>query len=684
MKTQSLPNQPTTKKRDSGTWYGLTGSHTSSKSSFASGEEKPQLVGNRTSVPAPASKSSPKLHIAISPTDKNEVAAASKALIAGQLVSPKTFLKTESLTSPPAKCPTPKPRTSKVSPIPDISKSDDNVFEDFPINRLSPVSNDLKKSAFRRYSNDSSDSELLTRDVDGNHSLTRKLVRIDSRDSLTMKRRKIHRRSSSLTDKATSRNNSLDKWSTSTPSKSDFESSLKSLRSTSNSTENLPEPFMEALFHKAKSEEVLKHEITRSNEALLSDLAPPPQKETLQERAARILGLNSEHLYRAKEKEDADRSLLFGNLQDNRECLSDEQSSTKSVASNKSQEEGKSRINDTPTEAVPLRDLNEAEGQNSESFSISITESLLNKVQDKIEILNVDHEVASNSSGDVSTLSDDSTPESTLLLPVPDAEYLIEVSDSVLEETSVPCRVKPHEELSHPAAKEYQLPDHISPQHDAALLSAPTAAQVSIAASYADSIYDRVPTSTENFNVSELSDDATETDSLEQSARFQRLISNSSNSDSNEQDIRCLTASLQTDPRLPGSPVPVAPFSAPLTPDEVGIVMQLLNSNDEDGRTRDRVVESPGSSTHSNPGVDPKKAKVARAIGFNVANIGQGSASSRPARNSKLEKVENFEIKVFPTSSSNLLASNNRTHDEILSDSDESTNDSAGEIFFAF
>ena len=525
------------------------------------------------------------------------------------------------------------------------------------------------------YVSDSSDSEPLMRDED--HSITRKLIRIDSRDSFTMKRRlRYHRRSSSLTDKLVSRHDSMEKSSTLplTP-RSDshlsdlqtpFDSNLYSSSKLRTSTSNLTEPYVDALLHKAKSEEVLKREISRSSEELLSDFSPPRKKETLQERAARILGLNANDLYRAKEKQDRQRAMLFPDLESSHgQKQSTETSSTKVTASKSAQ----GSISHPAVGSSISRRSNDEEP--SESFAVSVTESMLNKVDDQIEIKNVDTSTFSNSSVDVSSISGDSSTslESSGFSPVPDAEFLIEVSDSVLEEATVPCRVKPHKEIQASPAKEYKLPDDISLNSETLVpktssMLSPTSAHASIVANYTNSIYDRVPGPGEISHTSELSDDTTETESLDQSGRFLELAKQKpKDSDSGTSTLEQASGHTLPNEQLKftsrsnpahkhrESPVPVATHSAPLTPGEMDIVMQLCGNADDDISVSSYDSPEPSKSTVSRNKADLQKEAIAKSIGFNIANLTPSSNPHPNGKEAKLEKVEDFDIKVFPGAS---------------------------------
>ena len=556
----------------------------------------------------------------------------------------------------------------------DLSDLDDGVFTKTTAYEsvLTPRTNQqIKQNPSEDvYVSDSCDSEPLMRD--DNHSITRKLIRIDSRDSFTMKRRlKYHRRSSSLSDKTAPRNDSFSRRAT-LPKTSRSDTQLNNI-DTSGSTSNhnqysasnilldspySTEPYMDALLHKAKSEEILKQELNRSREELLSDFSPPRKKETLQERAARILGLSAGDLYKAKENQAAQKAKLFADLDAEDNATSFAELSITTVTSSRS---AQGNIFHPPV-ASSITSPRSNDEEPSGSFAVSVTESMINRVPQTIEIKNPD----SNSSEGVSSISNDSSTsfESSDYTPVPDAEFMIEVSDSVLEDATVPCRVKPHKETIYlNTAKEYKLPEEILVDAEVAISAAaafsPTSAQASIVASYADSIYDRVPASNEISHASELSDDTTETESLDQSSRF--LVKSKLQSKIGESLSETSTLERKKDQSAANSsvadrgkganamvsPVPVASFSAPLTQGELDIIRQLYNGAEDNASVSS--YDSPVVHKQATPRnkTDLQKEKIAKAIGLNVGNIGQGSDSQPTDKGTQLEKVEDFEIKVF-------------------------------------
>ena len=566
--------------------------------------------------------------------------------------------------------PTPKPRLSKAVSLKHDLRLEDSVFLE-PNNGLLFPNCNTKDNRLSKdlYESDSSNSEPLMRNED--HNVARKLVRIDSRNSNTMKRRiRYHRRSASLTDRV-SRHESLEGRSAVTNTSLNV-SRMKSSQeldpvSTSGNciisdlgnSYRSSDIYVESLLHKAKSEELLKREMYQSNETLLSDFSPRTKKETLQQRAARILGLKAGDLDKAKQNQAVVHNASNKTADDSSFTIVTATSSARGSISHCSVFTPRSK------EDQPEHD----------SFAVSVTESMLDRTYGKIKIKNVEHVSGENSSSDVSSITIDSvaSKESSDLTRIPDAEYLIEVSDSVLEDTTVPCSVKPHTEAaSHNKILEYKLPHDVLAQSEAiskAPLS-PTSAQASIVANYASNIYERVPQS-EISHTPELSDDTTETESLDHSARFAELMSKSRAAANGvtrsiiSSTLKNVDQSLAKDRYIPDrfldqshdveTKLHIAPHSAPLTPGELDIIRQLYNTSDSTGfvDTIGHNEPTQGSQLSRNQSsVELQKEKIAKAIGFNVANLERASTTQEGLANSKLEKIEDFDIKLFPGTSS--------------------------------
>ena len=591
------------------------------------------------------------------------------------------------------KSPTPKPRISSITPTPDALKAVESTStkesKHVSVQTLGSTSKTNRSKA--DYYSDSSDGEPLMRDED--QRITRKLIRIDSKDSFTMKRRlKYHRRSSSLTDKFASGHEYIEGSTLPLTPRSDsyvadIETSHYSSRYVSSKAESAfsspTEPYVDALIHRAKSEELLKRDISRSSEELLSDFSPLKKKETLQERAARILGLNSDDLYRTKKKQDSHRALLFPDLVANKIQTQPEESDITNVTASKSAQ-GNISHPAVDSSSISHRSNEEEPG----SFAVSVTESMLKRVPVHIEIKNV--ETSSHSSVDISSISSDTSTkvESNDYSPVPDAEYLIEVSDSVLEDASVPCSVKPHKEVHASPAKEYKLPDNILLDSEASASTSssffsPLTAHASIVASYADNIYERVPAPGEISHASELSDDTTETESLDHSGRFLEMIKQKAK-DSNSAPAT-LERTYENEPTNsltdfgskpknthPASPVPIALHSAPLTPGEIDIIKQLYNKPDDNASFSSYNSPAPARVLTARSEVDLQKEKVAKSIGMDIANLASNRSSHQDITNARLEKVEDFEIKIFPGASTVPVTASKESEENQESDNSDS------------
>nr|CAB3262913.1 uncharacterized protein LOC100185092 [Phallusia mammillata] len=467
-----------------------------------------------------------------------------------------------------------------------------------------------------------------------NSSLTNKLVRIDSHDSLTMRRRiRTHRRHSqnegpsSFDRRATigsiSQNDLLKAHSGVTGPETRSSETVTSQPDTNpfrNSDSSDIAPFLS----RAKSEEVLKDNLHKSSEELMLKWSPRQRKETLQERAARILGLSSQQLADAKKK------------QMQQQDPTPQQNGTKSA----------SKPNDVTT--------NDA-GPESESFAVSVTSSMIEKRHEQYHVRDLEN--GFESEDDVSAISDDSTatPTDATEHSVPSIDgdtYTVHVSNSVLD-AEVPCNVKPHPHSNAPAT-EYKIPDDLSNTNgnsdngdtsdDASDWSEEdvgvSEGQARIVASYSNNIYANTPTGS-NINSREFSDETTESESVgthpsavDKTPNFYRAKTSDPGAEQRPRPTY--------HKRLVESPVPVASHSAPLTPEELDIVMQLYNSADETGSNG-----SDDSKSRNAGGVSKEdwKKKVANAIGYNLDR-----PRAPPRASPRLERVEDFEIKMFPGS----------------------------------
>jgi len=483
----------------------------------------------------------------------------------------------------------------------------------------------------RDYSSSDSDEPLYR----SNSSLTNKLVRIDSHDSITMRRR-------IRSSRHHSHNESFDRRATiGSVSRQDL---LKAQNDVSgpDGQASPVNPFSHAdsseigsFLTKAKSEEVLRKDISKSTEELVK-WKPRQRKETLQERAARILGLTSQQLVKAKQK-------------------------TADAAKQSSVPQPSAPVSSEPTN--PANDNVSVAEPASESFAVSVTSSMIDNPQEKYTVKSVKNQNSIDSEDEASTLSactslsSSSDQSEEKRQPREGEKYLVNVSDSVLG-VEVPCCVKPCLQSQHPPT-EYKA-DEIFQKSDPPRNAKVAADQVtSLARTYSQNIYENSPDVADlRFASRDYGDDSSESDSRDGS------VSSTESSEGSEQlpDYSFPAkmagtnhaADFSQERRKPvhrqravESPVPVASHSAPLTPVELDIVMQLYNSADEaaskSGKEKTQRQVKPDKS-------DAMKMKVAKAIGLNPRLVKEPSKSTEP----EIARVEDFDIKVFRGSAENV------------------------------
>ncbi|CAK8675088.1 unnamed protein product [Clavelina lepadiformis] len=666
-KAQSkLPPNVISQPAESGTWFGLTGSPPFVKevaSVHGRSQNYEHHLEDAPSNPPPA-------------LQEQNITASKRDLMEGRLFSPRSassqeskganvevkriFAKTTSEASLPI----------GAEEIED--KAEEQIFSTGK--RKSPsssvsvssISSNAEKECAGSPSFSFSDSEPTAEAQ--NSPLASKLVRIDSHDSLTMKRRlRYHRRSSSQTEGAGI--NSFDRRATIAfiphsdlnDARNHYERQ-KNIEVTSPSHEIKMNPFkhsysldMNDFLHRAKSVESLKQELSRSNQALMAGLSPRQRKETLQERAARILGLGPSDLERAKQRKTTGSQSYFSSSSSLNSSDYNLNSSTTTKVTPSSSAKG--NISHSSIRSTPFFSRSNSQGsKESESFAVSVTDSMLHKCK-KYEIRNVDPDLSSDESS-VSVRSEENVGSHSAT----DSNFIVAVNDSVLEGRNQKGNLRVAN-LRYTAPTEYKLPDEIltpasNSTHENTM--SPSPAQASIVASYSGSIYDHTPRQSLAHS-QEYSDDTSESESLDHSGQYRRLpeVDRLSEDDllfqpttpkrGNKTDDKTVPTNIKEhvpNRRVVESPVPIASHSAPLTSAELDIIMQLYNSADESASTCSRDVEHTKKTQSKRATNGLMKQKVAQAIGFNVKNIDRGKSRSPDPHN--LGKIEDFDIKIFP------------------------------------
>ncbi|XP_078493999.1 uncharacterized protein LOC100185092, partial [Ciona intestinalis] len=493
---------------------------------------------------------------------------------------------------------------------------------------IAKTGNDVSASSLRarveslvsQYCESSSSEEEELNERYGSSGLGSRLLRIDSRDSINMKRRMKRRTSSQGSFTGFDRRATIGSISQTDLRDAGIRSGLPSPGI--NPFRGQDTPDIQPFLQRAKSEEVLKQNLRKSQEVFQFP-APEKKKETLQERAARILGLSRDDLEQAKKSKTKSPSGSAGRYTE------------ESVVSN-----------DTSITTVTSLDKT-----SSEACAISVTNSMLEDKLNQYMVRDIRHDDVielSNSSDDVSTLSRDS--ESGAPSTIADVDFSDSSSGSNdLERLEVPSLTP----------TEYKIPDDLFADADSPPTPRREIGQAGIVASYANSIYDRMPVG----HGRNYSDETTESEELD-SGDFGNLRATSENT---SKEFGNSERSRGPGPRMGESPVPIASHSAPLTSGELDIIMQLYNSATDSasevsrsdvsrndvtrrGEFKRQTATERRDVTNQNSDVTRRKIneerlnRVARAIGYDVEKRNNKSRKS----DENLEKIEDFDIKVFP------------------------------------
>nr|XP_018672018.1 uncharacterized protein LOC100185092 isoform X2 [Ciona intestinalis] len=493
---------------------------------------------------------------------------------------------------------------------------------------IATTGNDVSASSLRarveslvsQYCESSSSEDEEPDERYGSSGLGSRLLRIDSRDSINMKRRMKRRTSSQGSFTGFDRRATIGSISQSDLRDAGIRSGLPSPGV--NPFRGQDTPDIQPFLQRAKSEEVLKQNLRKSQEVFQFP-APEKKKETLQERAARILGLSRDDLDQARKNKSKGSPGSSGRRAE------------ESVVSN-----------DTSITTVTSLDKT-----SSEACAISVTNSMLEDKLNQYMVRDIRHDDVielSNSSDDVSTLSRDS--ESGAASTIAEVDF----SDSSsgindLERLEVPSLTP----------TEYKIPDDLFADADSPPTPRKEMGQAGIVASYANSIYDRMPVG----HGRNYSDETTESEELD-SGDFGNVRATS---EQTLKDFGNSDRSQGPGPRMGESPVPIASHSAPLTSAELDIIMQLYNSATDSasdvsrsdvsrndvtrrGELKRQTATDRRDVTNQNSDVTRRKIneerlnRVARAIGYDVEKMNNKSRKS----DENLEKIEDFDIKVFP------------------------------------